>query len=75
MNSEPYCRKSSVRAPVKLSLASSNRGKLAEYRELASANGASLPIELELLANFSAHRKFAENEPTYAAGGWADLCR
>jgi XTP/dITP diphosphohydrolase len=54
-----------VRAPVKLQLASSNPGKLAEFRVLA-ATASSLPIELELLAGFDALPPFEENAPTFA---------
>jgi XTP/dITP diphosphohydrolase len=55
-----------VRAPVKLFLASSNPGKLAEYRVLAAASSPSLPIELELLPDFDALPAFQENAPTFA---------
>ena len=56
-----------MRAPAKLHLASSNRGKLKEYRALAE--GASFPsllIELELLPGFVALPAFEENAPTFA---------
>ena len=53
-----------MRAPAKLFLASSNPGKLAEYRELAAAT--SLPIELALLADFDELPAFEENAPTFA---------
>ncbi len=56
-----------MRAPVKLYLASSNRGKLREYRALVE--GASLPSllsELELLPGFVALPTFEENAPTFA---------
>jgi XTP/dITP diphosphohydrolase len=53
-----------VRAPVKLYLASSNPGKLAEYRELARVQGAN--IALELLPHFTSLPPFAENAPTFA---------
>jgi XTP/dITP diphosphohydrolase len=53
-----------VRAPVKLFLASSNPGKLAEYRVLASAT--SLHIELALLPEFNTLHSFEENAPTFA---------
>jgi XTP/dITP diphosphohydrolase len=55
-----------VRAPVKLFLASSNPGKLAEYRVLAAASSPSLPLELELLPGFDALPPFEENAPTFA---------
>jgi XTP/dITP diphosphohydrolase len=53
-----------VRAHAKLFLASSNPGKLAEYRPLAAAT--SLPIELALLPDFDALPAFEENAPTFA---------
>jgi XTP/dITP diphosphohydrolase len=43
-------------------LASSNEGKLREYRELASGSG----LELELLPNFRALPAFEESAPTFA---------
>jgi XTP/dITP diphosphohydrolase len=55
-----------VRAPVKLFLASSNPGKLAEYRELAAKSAPSLLIEMELLPDFDALPAFEENAPTFA---------
>jgi XTP/dITP diphosphohydrolase len=55
-----------VRAPVKLFLASSNPGKLAEYRVLASTSVPSLPLELELLPDFARLPAFEENAPTFA---------
>jgi XTP/dITP diphosphohydrolase len=60
-----------VRAPVRLFLASSNPGKLAEYRALARAAGLSSPggqaaIELELLPGFKSLAAFDENAPTFA---------
>ena len=65
MNSARCCRQSSVHEPVKLFLASSNPGKLAEYCALATAAAPSLPIELELLAGFDALPQFEENAPTF----------
>jgi XTP/dITP diphosphohydrolase len=59
-----------VRAPVKLFLASSNPGKLAEYRVLAQKaepmlkHGAA--IALELLPGFESLPVFEENAPTFA---------
>ncbi|HEY6269924.1 MAG TPA: RdgB/HAM1 family non-canonical purine NTP pyrophosphatase [Candidatus Acidoferrum sp.] len=53
-----------MRAHAKLFLASSNPGKLAEYRALAAAT--SLPIELALLPDFDALPAFEENAPTFA---------
>lgn len=55
-----------MRAPVKLTLASSNPGKLAEYRVLAAAAETSLPVELALLPDFDALPTFEENSPTFA---------
>jgi XTP/dITP diphosphohydrolase len=43
-------------------IASSNEGKLREYRELASSSG----LELELLPNFHAFPAFEESAPTFA---------
>ena len=53
-----------MRAPARLFLASSNPGKLAEYRELAAATP--LLIELALLPDFGALPAFEENAPTFA---------
>jgi XTP/dITP diphosphohydrolase len=59
-----------VRAPVRLFLASSNPGKLVEYRalvkaaETASFGGAA--IGLELLPGFESLPPFEENAPTFA---------
>jgi XTP/dITP diphosphohydrolase len=57
-----------VRAPVKLYLASSNQGKLKEYRVLAenAASLSSISVELELLPKFSSLPEFEENAPTFA---------
>jgi XTP/dITP diphosphohydrolase len=55
-----------VRAHAKLFLASSNPGKLAEYRALAAASAASFPVELALLPDFDALPAFGENAPTFA---------
>jgi XTP/dITP diphosphohydrolase len=54
-----------VRVPVKLFLASSNPGKLAEYQVLA-ASAPSFPVDLELLPKFEALPAFQENAPTFA---------
>jgi XTP/dITP diphosphohydrolase len=56
-----------VSARAKLFLASSNPGKLAEYRAMAqriASRGAS--VELELLPEFDALPIFEENAPTFA---------
>jgi XTP/dITP diphosphohydrolase len=55
-----------VRAPVKLFLASSNPGKLKEYRALAENAALSARLELELLPEFESLPVFAENAPTFA---------
>jgi XTP/dITP diphosphohydrolase len=55
-----------VRAPAKLFLASSNAGKLVEYRALATASSNSLVVDLELLPGFDALPTFEENAPTFA---------
>jgi XTP/dITP diphosphohydrolase len=55
-----------VRAPVKLFLASSNPGKLAEYRVLALTAASSLSYKLELLPDFGCLPAFEENSPTFA---------
>jgi XTP/dITP diphosphohydrolase len=54
-----------VRAHAKLFLASSNTGKLAEYRALATAFAAILAVELGLLPDFVAFPAFEENAPTF----------
>ena len=65
-----------MRAPVKLFLASSNPGKLLEFRALAAATHSSAPaisgdapassVEIELLAGFDSLPSFEENAPTFA---------
>jgi XTP/dITP diphosphohydrolase len=55
-----------VRAHAKLFLASSNPGKLAEYRALARASALTLVVELALLPGFDALPAFEENAPTFA---------
>jgi XTP/dITP diphosphohydrolase len=50
--------------PVPLLVASSNAGKLREYRALAAAAGTS--IQLELISNFDALPQFEETAPTFA---------
>ena len=51
-----------MRAPVKLLLASSNPGKLREYRSLASGRA----VELELLPGLETLPPFNESAPTFA---------
>ena len=59
-----------MRALVRLFLASSNPGKLAEYRALSRAPGSPLSgdsgIEIELLPRFESFPAFEENAPTFA---------
>jgi non-canonical purine NTP pyrophosphatase (RdgB/HAM1 family) len=55
-----------VRAPDKLYLASSNPGKLAEFRVLARRAQPETPLALELLPEFDSIPSFEENEPTFA---------
>jgi XTP/dITP diphosphohydrolase len=58
-----------VRAPVRLFLASSNPGKLAEYRALARSADLAVPgapIALELLPGFASLPAFEEDAPTFA---------
>ncbi|MGB7283003.1 MAG: RdgB/HAM1 family non-canonical purine NTP pyrophosphatase [Candidatus Acidiferrum sp.] len=61
-----------MRALVKLFLASSNPGKLGEYRALATINGMSVSgasdvsPEIELLPGFKAMPSFEEDAPTFA---------
>jgi XTP/dITP diphosphohydrolase len=54
-----------VRAPVKLFLASSSPGKLDEFRTLARATKAPVPVQLELLARLDSLPSFEENAPTF----------
>jgi len=56
-----------VRAPVKLFFASSNPGKLAEFRALAEpdAGGLSVPVTVELLPRFESLPAFEENASTF----------
>jgi XTP/dITP diphosphohydrolase len=46
-------------------LASSNPGKLDEFRELARTAEMSLPVQLELLSRFVSLPSFEENAPTF----------
>ena len=55
-----------MRAPVKLFLASSNPGKLKEYRALAENAALSAQLELTLLSELESLPTFAENAPTFA---------
>jgi XTP/dITP diphosphohydrolase len=51
---------------TQLLLASSNPGKLREYRALASPSASSPALELDLLPNFSQLPAFEESAPTFA---------
>ncbi len=55
-----------MHAPAKLYLASSNQGKLGEYRVLAAAAARLLRVELEGLPGFDELPAFEENAPTFA---------
>jgi XTP/dITP diphosphohydrolase len=55
-----------VRAPVKLFFASSNPGKLQEFRQLAESADHSAGLELELLKDFTSLPTFRESAPTFA---------
>jgi XTP/dITP diphosphohydrolase len=50
---------------LRVLLASSNAGKLREYRELAAGSG----VELDLMPEFLGHPAFDENAPTFAEIG------
>jgi XTP/dITP diphosphohydrolase len=66
MSKARYCRQNSVCAADKLYLASSNLGKLAEFRELAQSQPAHRSINIESLPSFSALPGFDESAPTFA---------
>ena len=51
---------------MRLLVASSNPGKLREYRALASQGASSLALELALLPNFAQLPAFGESAPTFA---------
>ena len=55
-----------MRARVKLFLASSNPGKLAEFRALAEADKPGAFAEIELLPGFGSLPSFEEDAPTFA---------
>jgi len=55
-----------VRAPVRLYLASSNPGKLAEFRALAAASAPPVQVELALLPDVESLPAFEESAPTFA---------
>jgi len=58
---EPACG-----AAVRLFLASSNLGKLNEFRALAADQAAAVSLELQLLPNFSELPAFEESAPTFS---------
>jgi XTP/dITP diphosphohydrolase len=66
MNSARFCPLNSVRAPVKLYLASSNPGKLQEFLTMSRVASASTAIELDFLPGFSTLPSFEETAPTFA---------
>jgi XTP/dITP diphosphohydrolase len=66
MNNARFCRSNSVHAPAKLFLASSNPGKLSEFRALVAGARLDFPVELELLPEFASLPSFEENAPTFA---------
>jgi XTP/dITP diphosphohydrolase len=75
MNNAQCSRSNSVRAPVKLFLASSNPGKLAEFCVLAATRSLMATIapdigfsrvEIAMLPGFDSHPSFEENAPTFA---------
>lgn len=55
-------RVSTQAGPVRIVLASSNSGKMREYREMAAGTGA----EVDLLASFAEIAEFEETAPTFA---------
>lgn len=65
MSSVRCCRSSTVREPVKLFLASSNPGKVREFRALAAAE-THARVQIESLPAFDSLPSYEENEPTFA---------
>lgn len=61
-NSLPEAPESVPNRPIRVVLASSNPGKLREYRQMAAGS----PFQLELLPNFSELPPFDESAPTFA---------
>jgi len=55
-----------VPAPAKLLLASSNPGKLREYRAVARTFSSATAFTIDLLPDFAALPPFSENAPTFA---------
>jgi inosine/xanthosine triphosphate pyrophosphatase family protein len=62
-----------VRARVKLFLASSNPGKLGEFRALA-ADVPTVFAEIELMPGFDSLPSFEEDSPTFAETRREKLC-
>jgi XTP/dITP diphosphohydrolase len=60
------CQKNSVCAADKLYLASSNAGKLAEFRALAESHSPHRDLSVELLPTFASLPEFDESAPTFA---------
>jgi XTP/dITP diphosphohydrolase len=54
-----------VHAPVKIYFASSNPGKLAEFRALAESDASSVAVIVEPLPHFESLPPFEENAPTF----------
>src|SRR5260370_20791642 len=65
-SSAPCFPSNLVRAPVKLYLASSSAGKLAEYRALTQTLASSCAVELELLAQVESLPALEEGAPSFA---------
>jgi XTP/dITP diphosphohydrolase len=61
-NSLPETPESASNRPIRIVLASSNPGKLREYREMAAGS----PFQLELLPDFAELPPFDESAPTFA---------
>lgn len=55
-----------MRVPARLFLASSNRGKVEEFRALALASEKDAPVEIALLPGFDSLPQFEEDAPTFA---------
>ena len=69
-----------MHVPAKLYLASSNPGKLGEFRTLAAGDRLGLPIELQLVPRFDSLPAFEEGAPTFAENAlgkalyYSELC-
>jgi XTP/dITP diphosphohydrolase len=66
MSSARCYRSSTVRAHGRLFLASSNPGKVTEFRALAATDASCAGVEIALLPGFEGLPTFEENEPTIA---------